>query len=398
MRRSCKVTTKFATDAKQRRLAALLQAYRACVQKFIVILWALPSEEFDLNKKTLELVDAGRLSERFKSNALKQAVEIVKSTRLSGTVKPNSKPPEFKGSIILDAKFVNVEDKKKSTGNPFDLVVRISSLSKGKKIVIPTCRTKPINKWMNKAGAKFIQGCALSEDSLVLWVEIPDGDIPFAPPVEAVVSGEDLGQNKLMTHNTAPGDQRWGKTAYGGLKYKKLQAAIRRCKPGSNHHKRLLAERDHVIGRALNAIPWAHIDVIGHEDLTGIMQGKVLSKEFRRRSSPWAHRLLVDRLDHKCAEHRVLRVIVSPHNTSRCCPNVNCRCVSRLNRKGELFRCVACGHTEDADSVGAGNIRIRTLKTLEARRAWLAKHPDSANKTYLPTRRSLASRRRPKRK
>jgi hypothetical protein len=57
--------------------------------------------------------------------------------------------------------------------------------------------------------------------------------------------------------------------------------------------------------------------------------------------------------------------------TSRECPNINCRCASRLNRKGESFRCVACGQVEDADGVGAGNIRSRTLKNLEGRRRWL---------------------------
>jgi len=387
---------KFITAKKQRKIHTLIQAYRGCVQRYIEIFWQMPSDKFNLNKETLELVETGRLSERYKSNALKQAIEIVKAVRLSGTVKPNSKPPKFKGDIVLDAKFVSVEDKVKSTGNPFDLVIRLSSLSRGNKITIPTCRTKPVNKWMGKEGARFIQGCSLSEYSLTIWVELPDGTIPFAPPEGSVVVGLDMGQNKLTTYNTDSDNKHWGKTAFVGREYKALQARIRRCKPNSKHRKRLLSERDHVIGRALNAIPWEHIDVVGYEDLTGIKFGKVLSKEFRRRSSPWAHRLLVDRLGHKCQEHRVLGVMVSPRNTSRTCPNVNCRCVSRLNRKGELFRCVRCGHTEDADSVGAGNTRIRTLENLEARRKWLKANPTSANKTYRPTRRSLASRRRPK--
>lgn len=311
MRRACIVTTKFATQAKRRRIVALLEAYRGCVNRFIGILWQMPSETFDLNKKTLALVESGRLTERFKSNALKQAIEVVKSTRLSETVKANDPAPSFKGAAILDAKFVSVEDKAKSAGNPFDLVIRLSSLSKGNKIVIPTCRTRPINKWINKSGAKFVQGCALSETRLVIWVEIPDLDTPFAPPVDSVVSGIDLGQNKLMTHNTEKGTIRWGKTAFVGIEYKELQKRIRRCKVGSKHRRRLLTERNHVIGRALNAIPWNHIDVIGHEELKGIKHGKVLSKEFRRRSSPWAFRLAVERLDHKCAEHRVLRIPVT---------------------------------------------------------------------------------------
>ena len=41
----------------------------------------MPTEEFGLNGDTLALIPAGRLSERYKSNALKQAIEIVVSTK-----------------------------------------------------------------------------------------------------------------------------------------------------------------------------------------------------------------------------------------------------------------------------------------------------------------------------
>ena len=149
---------KFATASKRRRISALLEAYRGCVNRFIKKLWYLPEGGFGLDKKTLALVSAGRLTERFKSNALKQAIEIVGSTRLSGTVEPDSPPPHFKGAAILDSKFVSIEDKKRSLGDPFDLAIRLSSLSRGNKIVIPTCRTRPLNKWMNKPSARLVQG------------------------------------------------------------------------------------------------------------------------------------------------------------------------------------------------------------------------------------------------
>jgi transposase len=105
---------------------------------------------------------------------------------------------------------------------------------------------------------------------------------------------------------------------------------------------------------------------------------------------------VLKRVGHRCQENRVLLVTVPPSGTSRECPNILCRCASALNRRGELFRCVACGHTEDADGVGAGNIRSRTLRNLNGRRRWLNSHPDSPNKAHSVHRRSVASRRRKK--
>jgi hypothetical protein len=64
------------------------------------------------------------------------------------------------------------------------------------------------------------------------------------------------------------------RTAYLGREYHDLQDRIRRARPGSENRKKLLTERDHVIGRALNAAPWNLIDVFGVEDLNGITRGK----------------------------------------------------------------------------------------------------------------------------
>lgn len=51
-------------------------------------------------------------------------------------------------------------------------------------------------------------------------------------------------------------------------------------------------------------------------------------------------------------------VAVPPHNTSRTCPA--CGCVSVENRPSQaVFRCIECGHDDNADVVGAINILAR---------------------------------------
>jgi putative transposase len=55
---------------------------------------------------------------------------------------------------------------------------------------------------------------------------------------------------------------------------------------------------------------------------------------------------------------------VPPANTSRTCPH--CRVVSKMSRTGEYFRCVACGHARDADTVGALNVLDRTERLIRS--------------------------------
>jgi hypothetical protein len=388
VRRACVVTLKYATAAKRHKVRLLVEACRGCVNRFIKVLWRMPTTEFGLDKQTLALVPAGRLSQRYKSQCLKQAIEIVVSTRRTReSTGQRARRPKFTGNLVLDAKFVDVQDKETSPGDPFDLVVRLSTLDKGARITIPTCRTKPLNKWLARPGAKLVQGCSLSEDQLILWVEEPDPEIQWAAEQRAVVYSGDLGMRKLLTLK----DGR-NQSVFLGREYYDLQQKIRRKKPASKARKRLQRERDHVIGRVLNSIPWGHVDVLGLENLKGISRGKgKLSKEFRRKRSPWAHRKVFERAEAKAQENRVLLVATLPFDTSRECPA--CRCASALNRRGEQFRCVACGHTEDADSVGAGNIRSRTLAILEGRRRWLSRRASCLSMDYSATCRSIASRR-----
>lgn len=66
-------------------------------------------------------------------------------------------------------------------------------------------------------------------------------------------------------------------------------------------------------------------------------------------------------LEYKCAERGVELVRVPPQYTSQTCPE--CGAVSADNRKTQAqFRCVACGHEENADVNAARNILNAALK------------------------------------
>lgn len=342
MRRAVKVTLKFATAKKRRAIDALLSRYRSAVNFYIRSLW---NERGKLDAPTLARLQSTELSARYKSQALKQALEIVVSTRKAA--KAIGKPatcPVFSGSATLDAKFVSIEDGRGS----FDLIVKVSSLVPGKRITIPTKHTAVTRKWL--ARGQFIQGCSIREDSLTLWIEVPD-----EPPKEGRTLGVDIGINKLLSDSDGN---------HYGIEFKAISAKIRRSKPKSKARYRHYAERTNFINRVVNLLPWTFLSVIGVEALCDMKRGKQpkRGKQFRKALAPWTYRRVLDRIGHKAQENRVLMVAVPPAYTSQTCPV--CGKVARENRRGEAFRCIACYHAGDADTIGATNILARTQETV----------------------------------
>lgn len=344
MRRAVKVTLKFATAKKRRAIDALLSRYRSAVNFYIRSLW---NERGKLDTPTLARLQSTELSARYKSQALKQALEIVVSTRKAA--KAIGKPatcPVFSGSATLDAKFVSIEDGRGS----FDLIVKVSSLVPGKRITIPTKHTAVTRKWL--ARGQFIQGCSIREDSLTLWIEVPD-----EPPKEGRTLGVDIGINKLLSDSDGN---------HYGIEFKAISAKIRRSKPKSKARYRHYAERTNFINRVVNLLPWTFLSVIGVEALCDMKRGKQKrrGKAFRKAIAPWVYRRVLDRISHKATENRVRLIAVEPAYTSQTCPT--CHTVSRESRRGEKFQCVACNCSGDADYIGALNILECTRQILRS--------------------------------
>lgn len=345
MRRAVKVTLKFATAKKRRAIDALLSRYRSAVNFFIGSLWLEPG---GLDKETLTRLPFTDLSARYKSQALKQALDIVVATRKASITTGNQAScPVFRGAAVLDAKFISVE-----TGEgAFDLVIRLSSLVARERIVIPTRKTAVLNKWLAYPGAELIQGCALSETSIILWIALPDE----TPKTDSGVLAIDIGLNKLLSDSDGN---------HYGREFKAIRDKIRRSKPKSKARYRHYAERTNYINRVVNQLPIQSLSVLGVEALSDMKRGKKKGRgqNFRKAIAAWTYREVLTRIACKAEENRVRLIAVAPANTSRTCPE--CGCCEKENRNGEDFSCVQCGHRADADSVGARNILARTLATL----------------------------------
>lgn len=95
---------------------------------------------------------------------------------------------------------------------------------------------------------------------------------------------------------------------------------------------------------------------IALEDLKGIRKELTVRKSFRSRLSSWSFGQLREFIEYKAALHGVVVISVDPRNTSRRCPK--CGYINKKNRKSqEEFCCQCCGYSENADYVGALNIR-----------------------------------------
>src|SRR5437016_5211690 len=87
----------------------------------------------------------------------------------------------------------------------------------------------------------------------------------------------------------------------------------------------------------INQLPFNNVRVIGVEALHDMKRGKqsIRGKSFRKAMAPWTYRRVLNRIECKAQENRVLLVRVDSANTSRTCPA--CGAVHKDNRRGEKF-------------------------------------------------------------
>jgi IS605 OrfB family transposase len=341
MDRSVKVSLKHATAKKLRRLEHLLRRLRRLTNRYLDHLWA---NDGGLDAATLNTVPCDHLGYRQRSDCLKYALEIIASTRKSAKalgVEPSK--PVLKRSFKFSSLTATVE---KGRGS-FAYVLKISSVTPGKRIVLPFKSHRRLNHWLCQPGAKLLDGCVIQGDCAVLWVSLPD--LPAKTQGDEL--GVDLGYNKLLADSEGN---------FYGQRIKELCEKVRRCKPGGKGKRRSRKHRDDYIRWAVKQLPWGRIKVLAVEDLNHLKRGKKRSrsKPFRIRMAPWSYRQALQRVEQLAQENRVLLVAVNPRNTSKECSL--CGAVSSENRVGEKFRCRSCGHTADADTNGARNILART--------------------------------------
>ena len=356
MKRSALISLKDATKCKQQQICELLNEYRVAVNFYIFCCW---NSDGRLDAITLRKLTNSPLSYRYKSQALKQADGIVRGT-LKAAKEAGSKAtmPVFRGGADLSTNFLNLS----FVGNEFDCWARLSTLAKGKPIWLLTRKTRVFNKWMERG--TLIAGGTLFERRGVFYIKVSFEIEETNKSPDNTILGIDRGVTNLLA------------TSEGKLIGKDIGEHIERIKrrvPKSRGRKQAFKARDQYINECLKQLPFSDYSLFVIEELKGIKHKKKgkLRKATNRRFSHWTVGAMGERLSQLCEEHAVQLQSVPARYTSRYCRQ--CGCVEKGNRRGEVFSCVRCNHTDHADLSAAQNIRDVFLGTISVPHAKVQK-------------------------
>lgn len=142
------------------------------------------------------------------------------------------------------------------------------------------------------------------------------------------------------------------------LQSKGTKSAKRLLKKRSRKEKRFAKDVNHQIAKQIVVSAKDTNRGIALEDLTGIRERVTVKKAQRRQHSAWSFHDLRSKIEYKAQLYGVHFVVVDPRNTSKGCSA--CGCIDSRNRPNQVtFLCVSCGHSANADTNAALNIRGR---------------------------------------
>lgn len=217
--------------------------------------------------------------------------------------------------------------------------------------------------------SKVVRGQAdliYRNDSFYLAVVV---DAPEKTPYEPKdILGVDLGIVNIATDST--GEHFSGKKVdetrerYASLRArlqaKGTKSAKRHLKRLSGRERRFKRDVNHTVSKTLVGKAERTESLIALENLSGIRGRARVGHNQRERHSKWAFRQLRSFIEYKAKIEGVPVQVVNARNTSKTCPR--CETIDSRNRpERNLFRCVRCGFSQEADYVAALNIAKRAV-------------------------------------
>lgn len=350
MKRTLKFNLNLANNSKKKTIEELFEEYKRAVNYYLSVLSS--QKKYILSEKEVKSFTS-LLSYRYKQCAKRQAIKIWKSWRRN---KKKGELPEFRGSLILDSRFIRVE---KAKNTSFDYWLRLATLNKNYPISLPI---KSYN-WANQyfQDWKLLNGGRIKKENNSLFLLLTFEKETPEPKQEGKVIGLDIGIKKLIVDSEG--------NNYG-QDIERLMTKIQKKEQGSKTFKRALKERDYYVNQIVKELPFEKVKAFIIENIKNIKKGiareKRLRKSFRSKFQRWTYSQLLKRIKLTAEATGVHLQLVSPAYTSQTCSQ--CGAVHKLNRKNELFLCRNCGYTEDADYNASKNI----LKSYLAQQSMVA--------------------------
>lgn len=284
------------------------------------------------------------LSARMRQCAAREALGMIEGAEESAKqkeIKP-VKPVHSGKKMILSAQIVKIEKVK----NSFDIWLALCSVGEKIKIYLPLKKHRHFNFF---AAWKMSNSVIIHQNYVQFSFETETG----AKKTTGLQIGIDVGINHLLA------------TSNGELLGSDVRQLIQKIKnkiQGSKYYQKAKKTLSYYLHKTVKDFFRTHdLLLIVVEHLQGLKQGKQLNrgKEFRKTLSNWNYRELLNIIQMRAEENRVCFRSVNPYKTSQQCPI--CSHTERDNRSNENFRCLRCGHSEQADLVGARNILDRFI-------------------------------------
>lgn len=248
--------------------------------------------------------------------------------------------------------------------------IKIMSLVRGKRIVIPLTGNTPIRgnirilpdpekhrievHYTAEIRKKKLKGGKCALDAGVTEVFTDERGIRYGKNFGKVLTetsdylrAKGQKRNRLHQIRKKTGNRKKAanlrKFSLGGQKQKKKK-------------RRFRTELERQINTALNQVVRKRSpSLIITEKLD--IRGKAKSKKMSRLVSLWTRKILNKRTDFRASAEGFRREQVNPAYSSQTCPV--CGWVHKDNRSGDAFQCLKCGHADCADRVAAHNLKAR---------------------------------------
>lgn len=380
-------TLKFATAAKRQRLDDFFAEYARVVNAFIVLYWNTDVLPGKANSEVYGQVDSWMMGKARKC-AANQAIRILKSVckkdkqktyrtyqrayakakKLNRNIfgilvskwaewakgrafRHRVRMPVFNGNTIdLNSDLVRIQDADKSS--EFDLWIRLGSIFGNRESLILPTKHHERSRHFEKTGWMQRKSLTLRRDAIGryyadLYWEKADSETNR----QGSAVGVDIGINKLMTCSDG---------AELGTDLRVKLDKLNRRKQNSRNWNQTRKEIKDYIGYVTNRFPW-NADVVVMENILNITQQTRcrVGKATRKLLGHWNIDLLYRRMADKAEQNRVFLAFVEPAYSSQTCNS--CRAIDKKSRNGEVFKCSACGHVDDADHNASVNILQRFL-------------------------------------
>lgn len=344
--RASKCSLKFCTDAKMQQLKTVLGEYGRVCNVFIKFFWDSGSVSKGKLLKNIVDIPETWLSARLRKVAAREALDMISAVKERWKDKPEKiTMPVHKGRrMYVSCTIAELQDAKDS--NEFDAWLHIASIGNKTILDLPIRFHKHYNKLA--VIGKRLNSYIITDRYVQFSFEIETGK--KREPIKCL--GIDTGINALASLNDG--------TQFG-RDIKDYIERVKRCPARSKGKRRARNALKQRINEVVKEVMATSPDLLVVEKLKKLgHKSKLkrrLSKTIRRSIGIWNWRYWLTRLEQACEWNRVSFRTVSPYHTSTTCPE--CGSTDRLNRVGEVFRCLKCGHEDNADVNAARNILTR---------------------------------------